>query len=233
MRGYIQKRGSKYSFQVTVGYDKRTGKRIRKRVSGFFRKEDAEKAMNKLIAEIEAGEYQEPDQTSFEDYLKAWLYTKRNTLETGTIKSYQHSIDLHINEYLGHVTLADLRVDMFDTFYDHLYNEKKLSAATIRKMHHSICKASLNSAVKKGKLKMNPAALADLPASKTPAIKVWDRDEVKHFLKVAEGTQYYIAFHLALATGMRQGEILALTWDKVDVTRKTLSIEGHLNVTVL
>ncbi|MBM7634026.1 tyrosine-type recombinase/integrase [Geomicrobium sediminis] len=228
MRGHIQKRGTKYSFIVTLGYDNRTGRRKQKRVSGFKRKEDAEKAMNRMIAEIEAGEYQEPDKTSFEDYLQSWIHNKRNSIEAGTLKGYQNSINLHINEYLGHVTLSELRVDMFDTFYDHLYTEKNLSATSIKKIHHSICKASLNAAVKKGKLKNNPAALADLPSGKSPAIKVWDRDEVKHFLKVAEGTQYYIAFHLALATGMRQGEILALKWDQIDVRRKTLSIEGSL-----
>ncbi|ARJ25236.1 integrase (plasmid) [Bacillus mycoides] len=71
--------------------------------------------------------------------------------------------------------------------------------------------------------------MVDRPKAYKSELKVWDIGEVKSFLKVAESSRYYIAFLLALTTGMRQGEILALRWKDINFNNNTLSIKQTLN----
>lgn len=54
-------------------------------------------------------------------------------------------------------------------------------------------------------------------------------DEINSILDDYKGTIYYYIFKFALLTGMRKGEILALTWDKIDFDKNVIIVNKNLN----
>ncbi|WP_424768341.1 tyrosine-type recombinase/integrase [Paenibacillus sp. sgz302251] len=107
--------------------------------------------------------------------------------------------------------------------------DKGLADSTIKRIYN-IVNTSLNAAVKQQIINRNAASLIDKPRVKRKEVEVWDVNEVQAFLNYARTfTRYYIAFHLALTTGMRQGEILGLRWMDVDFDRNMISVRQTLS----
>ncbi len=82
---------------------------------------------------------------------------------------------------------------------------------TIEK-NHSVIHASLNTALKYGLIISNPDTFTDPPKSIKREMKYLNVEEVKKFLHIAKkgNDRYYALYYLAIITGMRQGELLAL-----------------------
>lgn len=71
----------------------------------------------------------------------------------------------------------------------------------------------------------NPASLVDRRMAVKKEVTVWDLEQIKSFLKHADGTgRYSIAYFIALTTGMRKGEILGLRWKNVDFEQHCVRI---------
>lgn len=70
--------------------------------------------------------------------------------------------------------------------------------------------------------------MVEAPSRDKKKIEIWGYEECQKFLQTARAHSEYIAFLLALTTGMRQSEILALSWENVDFDRNLLSINETL-----
>jgi integrase len=92
-----------------------------------------------------------------------------------------------------------------------------------------ILKQALKSAVKWELLSRNPAADIDLPADVTPEKIIWDDANVAKFLEIIRDDPLELFFLIAVSTGMRRGEILGLTWDCEEFSRRTLTVNKSLN----
>ncbi|HIB11487.1 MAG TPA: hypothetical protein EYO17_06130 [Dehalococcoidia bacterium] len=86
-----------------------------------------------------------------------------------------------------------------------------LSPRTVRH-HHVTLHTALQSAVKWGFLTRNPAGSVDAPRPRRQEMHTLDEDGMATFLEAARETPYYALFYLALYTGMRRSELLALRW---------------------
>ena len=75
----------------------------------------------------------------------------------------------------------------------------------------------------------NVAAKTKLPKADKEELTVWNEQEVQLFLKAAQDSRYSIVFHMALVTGMRQGELLGLRWKDVDLEKGHLTISQTLS----
>jgi integrase len=119
---------------------------------------------------------------------------------------------------------------LIQKLYNRLTKEKTLSDENIQKIH-TLINDSLKKAERWGLIPKNPASLVDRPKAVKKEIKVWNLEEVKTFLKCAKkhNSRYYIAFLLALTTGMRQGEILGLRWKDVDFENGCVRITQTLS----
>jgi integrase len=121
------------------------------------------------------------------------------------------------------VELSKLTPMMIQQLYNNLTNEGKLASENIQKVHTLI-----NDALKKAAawkmIAENPASRVERPKATKSEIQVWDKHEAKHFLQVAMESRYYIAFLLALTTGMRQGEILGVRWKDIDLDNGILYV---------
>jgi integrase len=101
-----------------------------------------------------------------------------------------------------------------------------LSAKTVRYIHTIIHKA-LADAERKGAVIRNVAPLSEPPkltSAGKPEMRVWTGEQLRSFLRHAEGHAFYPAFFLAAHTGMRRGEVLGLRWKDVDLSRSRLSV---------
>lgn len=227
MKGSVRKDGISWLYEVTVKTDPITNKRTRKKKRGFKTKREAEKALAALITTVDSGTYIEPSTMLFEEYLHEWFQTKQSQIGKQTSKNYESNIRHHIVPYLGKYPLSMLNTLIIQKFINSLI-DKGLSNATIKKIYNI-----LNNVIQKAfnleLISKNIVSMVELPQVVRIEMKVWNIDEVKLFLKAAEESRYFIAFHLAITTGVRQGELLGLRWKDVDLERGTIHIRQTLS----
>src|SRR5690625_1133998 len=209
MRGHVVKRGSMYSYVIDIGRDPVTKKRKQKRVSGFKSKKVAIKAMNEMINELNKGSYVEPTNKYLAEYLDEWLMHKEKRVAYSTYLHYLGFINNHIKPALGHTKTQDLKPMQIQMFYDSLLDTGALSERSIHHIHRILTNA-LNLGVRLGEIQRNVADAVEPVKVKKKELAHWDVDEVNQFIEVARSHVHFIAFYLAIFTGMRQGEILGV-----------------------
>lgn len=228
MNGSFRKRGDTWSFTIDLGPDPATGNRRQKEKGGFRLKKDAQAACAELIIQLGNSEYKKPVKMPLEKYLREWLVTKRIALKSNTHASYTHHIERYVIPELGKVDISKLTPAEIGTLYSKLITEKGLSEGTVRDTH-KVLTAALLQAVKWGMLNRNPAAVVEKPKAKAKELSVWNTEQSREFLKIMQTHREYIAFLLALGTGMRQGEILGLRWKDIDLIGCTISVVQTLS----
>ncbi|MFD2370637.1 tyrosine-type recombinase/integrase [Brevibacillus sp. GCM10020057] len=231
MKGHVRKRGSKWCFVLDLGKDETTGKRQQKWFSGFTTKKEAEKAMAEKITEVNQGTFIAPSKEMFSSFLTSWLENKKMSVRSSTFRNYEWLVNKHILPHLGKYELAKLNPMHIEAFYRKLKkDESALSDEVISKIH-TIINAVLTRAHERGFVAKNVAKLVDKPRFSKKKMEVWNEKEVLQFLDVAREDRLYIAFFLAITTGMRRGEILGLRWKDIDFENGEISIQQTLSNT--
>ena len=105
-----------------------------------------------------------------------------------------------------------------------------LSAATIHDAHQVLHKA-LTVAVEWSLLSRNPAAIAKPPRVQAREIEIVTIEQAQNILQCLRGRALYPIVALALATGMRRGELLALRWGSVDLDAGRIQVERSIEQT--
>jgi len=209
---------------VHLGY--RGGKRSRKIVSGKTRAEVARKVRDALQA-AEAGLNFAPERQTVADFLTRWL---RDVVEPGTrpktARSYRDMVNAHIVPHIGKRKLVKLTPQDVRAFMRDKLNEG-LSPKTVKHLRDTLRNA-LNVAIRDGLLVRNAAALAEPPKAVNKEMKAFTPDQARQFLDEVRGHRLEALFSVTLALGLRQGEILGLRWQDVDLERARLSVRYQL-----
>lgn len=166
------------------------------------------------------------ERQTVEQFLASWLETRRAELVVETWRRYEQCVRLHINPQVGHVKLARLTPQQIQHVYARCLAEG-LSTTTTRHVH-AVLHRALESAVRLGLVARNVADMVDAPRKQRVEIHPLTREESRQLLATAEGDRLETLFVLALATGMRQGELLALRWRDIDLERGRLSVMATL-----
>lgn len=225
--GTISKRADgRWIGQITLGFDD-NGKAIRKACSAKSQAECKRKLdkLKKQFATVQA----KPIATtkkSFVDYLlNDWINEKKSTekLEESTIQTHISRINCYFPTFFGNIELQKIDSRFIANFYAHL-SEKNLSAETIHKIH-AIINNSFKKAVRDGLVAINPALGIKLPKVHLKEKSSLSDSEVKRILQAAKvycdnpktkNINIFPLINLALVSGLRRGELLALTWDNID-----------------
>lgn len=223
MAGSIKKEGNSWYFVIELGKDQLTGKRIQKKKRGFKTKKEAQNAFAETLNEINKGTYVQPSKVLYKDFLNEWFIDKKTKIMPSTYSTYKWLIEKYIIAYLGNVELSKLTPMIIQKFYNDLSNDGNIVPENIIKIH-SLINSSLKRAERWGILSRNVATLVDPPKSVKKEVEVWTVEEVKKFLGIAVHDRLYIAFLLAVTTGMRQGEILGLRWKDINSVDKSISV---------
>jgi integrase len=107
---------------------------------------------------------------------------------------------------------------------------KPLRGKSVRNAHVLLSKA-LGDAVRRGYLVTNPVLAVDPPARDDSVERAaWTAEEVGRFLSVAVSNRLAAIWRLALATGLRRGELLGLTWDDLDLDEAVVEVRRQVLV---
>lgn len=228
MKGYVRKRGNKWSFTVDIGRDPRTGKRKQKTHSGFSTKKEAQAALAGLVNNVESGTYIEPSKKRFKEFSMEYLEKiYKNKVKATSYETARNVIITHIIPWFGEVALSDIDQFLVHEFYDQKIKEG-YSSFYIQRMHE-LTRMLLRVAYKWELMAKDIASLLEPPRLKKKEMKVWSIGEVNEFLKFTKHSRYHPVFFLAAYTGMRKGEILGLTWDDIDFENKTIKVNRSLS----
>lgn len=97
------------------------------------------------------------------------------------------------------------------------------------RFHASVAlNTALRAAVKKGLIASNPCAAADMPKMPKSEMRAWDAAQAKRFCAESAGDRLHALYVLAVATGMRQGEMFGLRWSDIDFEEGCLSVRRTL-----
>jgi integrase len=226
---HIRKRGKTYSYAIDVGKDPFTGKRKQISKGGFIKKKDAEAAARKIELLLDENHYVVQSKENFSDYILNWFdnhYSNRIKQTSATNSRYiieKHLLQMNAfaNKEIAKVSTSDI-----DFFYNQKLKEN-YSTSYIRKMHQLLNQA-FSQAVKWKKIMFNPVGDADPPSVKYEEMCIWSLKDIQEFLHNCKGERLYLAFLLAIYTGMRRGEILGLKWSDIDLEQKTIHVKRSL-----
>ncbi|MDD5092834.1 MAG: site-specific integrase [Dehalococcoidia bacterium] len=235
MRGRIVKRyEDSWTIVVDIGRDPQTGKRKQMSRSIKGTKKEAEKRLAEIIHQLEKGTFTKPQKITFGEYLHQWLKNHSSKLGPRTIEDYELDIRKHILPSLGAIYLSQLKPQHLEDYYaeklEHGRCDGKggLSPKTIRN-HHHIIHAALQKALTTHLIQVNPADAVELPEKQHYEFPTWDENEVNKFLEAIKNSPYYTIFYLALFTGARRSEVLALRWQDTNLTLGQIQINRSLH----
>lgn len=219
--------------RYTAGYDLGTGKQIQKSISGKTQQEVA-KRLKAATTAIDCGTYIAPNKQTLGEWLDTWVDTYLLNVKPRTLSVYKSDIRLHIKPALGAVRLEALDAPMIQAFYRKLLKpskqrKKELSPKTVKNIHGVLHKA-LQQAVLVGYLRFNPADACVLPRVEKAKIIPFDDVQISEFLTAIQGNRFETLFTVTLFTGMREGEVLGLTWDCVDFERGIITIDKQIQL---
>ena len=205
----------------------------RKYVYGETRTEAREK-LRVAIHEYKQGTLVAGSNQTLKQFLEQWLQAKRMELKDGTYRYYKTYVETHIFPALGHLKLQKVNDAHLQSFYAALlekktHRDKNLSPNTVR-LIHSILSEAFDAAVRAKKIAASPCALVTPPRSSQKEIRYLTSEQALHLLEVARARhhRFECLLTLALTTGMRQGELLALHWQDIDFARETLHVARSL-----
>jgi integrase len=165
-----------------------------------------------------------------EQYLNRWLteYVEPN-LSPNTVKGYNNIVTVHLIPGLGKIALKNIKAEHLQTYYaDKL---KTLNSTTVRH-HHTLLHRAFKQAVLLDLMARNPADAVTPPRYHKAEMHILNESQVETVLS-STNPDYYALFYLALFSGLRRGELLALRWSDADllmaemsVSRSVVSLEG-------
>ncbi len=164
------------------------------------------------------------------DFVPTYLDIKKDILAPRTYEFYCNISESLIIPLLGHIKLIDLKPAHVQQFIKYLQDNSKTkpSPSTIKRKV-AILQSILKQAVKLGLIQTNPADAERLsmPKQIAPQVEIFTKDEAIEMLTALEDEplQYKTIIYLALMTGAREGELVALKFSDVDFKDNAITIE--------
>jgi len=237
--GNITRRGNR-SFRIKIELDRgRYGKRryhletvsAVKRETVSAVKARAKARLVELLHEINRGEHVARSNVTLRDYMQGWLESPVG-INPKTAERYRQLAEQQIYPHLGQIDLQKLSEDDLQTWHGVLLsrggkNGRPLSPMTVRHAHRLLHTALARAVVGK-KVLRNVASIARAPKVPASEMATLQLDQIGELLDGIKGHRLHAPAVVALGTGLRRGEILALRWRDVDFNAGYLRVERSL-----
>ena len=223
---YPHKRGGvKVGYRGSYWVDTAEGPK-RRYITGETREDVAEK-LAKAISDRADGLVFDAGSTTTGEYLTRWLSDSvHGTVQGSTYRSYGRVVDGHLVPGVGRVKLAKLRPDHIRRLYRSMLDAGKATRTV--QYAHTLLKRALAQAVMDGLIPRNAAEAVRPPMLKRDEIQPLNADQVRALLDASDERSCAL-YTVAVRTGMRPGEILALRWSDVDLEAGTVQINRALS----
>lgn len=205
----------------------RVGGGERKTVYGKTR-QIVQRKLAQMRRDVEEGVIIAPERQTVASYLAEWLETVQSKLSVSGLINYRYFVEQHITPRIGRVKLAKLTAQQVQNLYASCLNDGGLSTTTVNHLH-SCLHAALEAAVRLGLMPRNVSDLVEVPRVRHHEMQPLNRDQARALLAQVERHRLAALFTLALATGMRRGELLGLHWADVDLDDASLQVRSSLD----
>jgi integrase len=200
----------------------------KKKLLYFKTRQEAQLALRKALNEQEQGMLvTEKDQT-VKQYMEYWLeHVHKPAIRLSTYVKCCELVRLYILPALGHIKLQRLTIQQVQILYSQL-QEKQLSASRIRFIHVTLHKA-LDDAVHTGLVSKNVCDSVKPPRLVRKERPVLTPEQAQQLLEAAKGSPMEALLTVALATGMRRGELLGLKWRDINLEKCSLQVARSMD----
>lgn len=212
-----------YVAEVTIGYDE-NGKRKKKTLYGNTQREVVDKK-KKLEADVLGGLIVEGPKLTVARLLEECERTSDHRPSTRVAN--ENIIKKYINPLIGGMSIDKLQTHHIKWMIAQL--AARDVSPRMRQYAYAVLHAALEVAMQDGRVSKNVAALMDRPQAPDKTFDVLTPEQGEALLRAAEEDRNYALYVLALTTGMRQGELLALRWQDVDLKAGFLSVRHTLS----
>lgn len=213
-----QREDGKWVAALHLGYvdDKR------KRVVRYARtRSEASEKLREMQRQHEDGINLAERQTVGE-FLDWWLEDIEPRLARNTYQSYARMVRIYLKPHLGTIQLTKLTPGHIQRMIRIAIRQ---STAHNARFSVKVLKSALAVAFKREYVTRNVARQVDLPQVEPYEATHLTTEQAHQFLEAARESRFYHLYRVALSLGIRQGELIALTWDNVDLDQKTLKIK--------
>ncbi|MCR4885727.1 MAG: site-specific integrase [Clostridiales bacterium] len=209
--GNIRKR-SEHSWEASL----RTEDGERLYVYGGSQKEVKEKLQG-IKAEIANGTYVPETEMTVGEWMDEWYECFTTGLKASSRARYEQDIRNHIKPGIGHIMLQELKLLHVQRFLNQCKDKKGLSLKTVKNIYLILSKA-MSKAQTQGLIRNNPCAEVEIPSYDEPQkeMRPLKDGEVSEFLARIKGNPFENLYYMALFTGMRESELIGLTWDCIN-----------------
>jgi len=221
---YRRKSDGRWVASVSWGHGP-DGKSKRSYVYGT-EKPEVQRRLLELLREQEKGAPPSSHQHTLATYLAEWLKMKHSEVQGKTWRTYNALLTQHVIPVIGDVELEKLKPDHIKLVHQRA-RENGLHDTSIHHLH-TVLKQALTAAVREDRVARNIAEQVRPPRNSPPHKAPLSREQARQLFRTAQDDPLGALFILALTTGMRQGELLALKWREVDLDRGVLSVVGSL-----
>ena len=212
----IAVRENTWMIRIPLGCDPETKERnyYNRTVHGSLRQ--AQKFLGKKINQLGADRERDGAKIRLDQFLDQWLKTIKTRVCSKTHESYESLLAKYIRPSLGKKRLVAIRPFDVQTVYQQM-TDRGLSPRTVQGAHWV-----LNAALEV------PSKGLKLPRIRRREMQVFSVEQTKTFLKFALPTMYGTVLAVAVTTGMRPSEYVALKWQDIDWERGTISVKRTL-----
>ena len=186
-------------------------------------KREAQLWLRKTLNKTALGYTGKGSNVLYKDFLWNWLSMKRMAVKQSTWRLYESTIRNHIEPILGKEKIGDINPADIQNLYL-LKKEQSIGNRTIQ-LIHTVINNSLKTAVRTGILISNPVQSTTSPKYISPEMDIYSEHEITQLLLAVRGTCLDALIFLAITTGLRQSELLALKWSDIERDRNTISIK--------
>ena len=189
-------------------------------------RQEAHAWIKKTIGQVDDGLTYKSANIDLAEHLSGWLVSMKGSIRPGTWYQYELTCRVYILPRLGSVKLKDLGPGHLQDLYN--YNILIGKGMRTIKLIHVVLHQALQRALDLGLIVRNPADIVKAPKYQHGEMKIFDESQVNRMLFAARGDHNEALFVLAVTTGCRQSELLALRWSDLDWQKKTIRIQRQL-----
>ncbi len=192
-------------------------------------KAEVRATLTKALAERDSLVF-EAENPTVKSYLERWLEDSvKDSVKQSTYESYEYVVRRHLVPAFASKRIRNLSPAQVQNLYRQKL-DSGLSRRTVQLIHTTLHKA-LKQAMKWGLVPRNATEAVDVPRPQKKEIHPLAPEQAKRLLEAAQGDRLEALYVLAVTTGLREGELLGLRWQDVDLERRAVRVRQQLTRT--